>query len=53
MEYEDAPTSSIDQAIERRIHGSNAVFILLSETVERIPFTRDWILWENGKITFG
>jgi hypothetical protein len=51
MEYEDAPTSSIDQAIERRIHGSNAVFILLSETVERIPFTRDWILWENGKIT--
>jgi hypothetical protein len=51
MEYEDAPTSSIDEIIERKLQASSAVFFLLSETVERIPFTRDWVLWENGKIT--
>lgn len=51
MEYEGAPTKTIDEEIERKIQASNAVFFLLSETVERIPFTRDWILWENGKVT--
>lgn len=51
MEYEKPPTSSIDEAIERKIQVSSAVFFLLSEAVERIPFTRDWVLWENGKIT--
>jgi hypothetical protein len=51
MEYEDAATSSIDEVIERKIQASSAVFFLLSETVERISFTRDWVLWENGKIS--
>jgi hypothetical protein len=50
MEYEGAPTSSIDEEIERKIQASSAVFFILSETVERIPFTRDWVLWENGKV---
>ena len=51
MEYEGAATSSIDEEIERKIQASNAVFFLFSETVERILFTRDWMLWENGKVT--
>jgi hypothetical protein len=51
MEYERTPISSIDEGIERKIQSSNAVFFLLSETVEGIPFTRDWVLWENGKVT--
>lgn len=51
MEYEGEPTSSIDQEIERKIQASGAVFFLLSESVEKILFTRDWILWENGKVT--
>lgn len=51
MEYEGATTSSIDDEIERKIQASNAVFFLLSESVERLLFTRDWVLWENGKVT--
>lgn len=51
MEYEGAPTKTIDEEIERKIQASNAVFSLLSETVEKILFTRDWMLWENGKVT--
>ena len=51
MEYEGAPTSSIDEEIERKIQTSNAVFFLLSERVEKLLFTRDWVLWENGKVT--
>lgn len=51
MEYEGAPTNTIDEEIERKIQASNAVFFLLSETVEHILFTRDWMLWENGKVT--
>jgi hypothetical protein len=50
MEYEGAPTKTIDEEIERKIQASNAVFFLLSETVENILFTRDWMLWENGKV---
>ena len=34
MEYERTPISSIDEEIERKIQSSNAVFFLLSETVE-------------------
>lgn len=51
MEYEGTPTSSIDEEIERKILASNAVFFLLSESVEKLLFTRDWVLWENGKVT--
>lgn len=51
MEYEGAPTKTIDEEVERKIQASNAVFFLLSDSVESIPFTRDWVLWENGKVT--
>jgi hypothetical protein len=51
MEYEGAPTKTIDEEIELKIQASNAVFFLLSETVENLLFTRDWMLWENGKVT--
>ncbi len=51
MEYEGAPSNCIDEEIERKIQASSAVFFLLTENVERLPFTRDWVLWENGKVT--
>jgi DNA-directed RNA polymerase subunit RPC12/RpoP len=50
MEYEGTPSKTIDEEIERKIQASNAVFFLLSETVENTLFTRDWMLWENGKV---
>lgn len=30
------------------INGSNAVFVILTENVERIPHTRDWVVSEAG-----
>jgi len=39
----------VDQEIERRIAGSAALFVLLSENIESLHYTRDWILWECGK----
>jgi len=48
-EYENAPPTGVTaELIERDIELSSAVFVLLSETVESLPFTRDWILFECG-----
>lgn len=51
QEYEDSPTGPMDVEIERKIQESSAVFILLSENVEKLPYTRDWVVWESGKAT--
>ncbi len=32
----------------RDIENSNAVFVILSHNVHRIPYTRDWVVWEAG-----
>jgi len=34
--------------VARDIGNSNAVFVLLSQTAQGIPHTRDWITWEAG-----
>jgi len=48
-EYENAPPSGVKaEDIARDIEFSSAVFVLLSETVESLPHTRDWILFECG-----
>lgn len=48
-EFEKAvPTGVTADKITRDIQFSNAVFVLLSETVEKLPHTRDWINWECG-----
>jgi hypothetical protein len=44
----EVPTGVTADKIERDIQASNAVFVLLSETVENLPHTRDWINWECG-----
>jgi|ERR1043166_734020 hypothetical protein len=51
QEYEERPSRPVDEEIERKIEASSAVFVLLSEKVESLPHTRDWILWECGKAT--
>jgi len=51
QEYEKEISGPVDVEIERKIQASSAVFVLLSENVEHLPFTRDWILWECGKVT--
>jgi hypothetical protein len=30
------------------IENSNAVFVILSQNVQNIPHTRDWVVWEAG-----
>lgn len=48
-EFENpVPVGVIAEIIGRDIEFSSAVFVLLSETVETLPFTRDWILYECG-----
>lgn len=42
------PTGVIAEIIGRDIEFASAVFVLLSETVEAIPHTRDWVLYECG-----
>jgi len=44
----EVPTGVSADKIARDIQVSNAVFVLLSENVERLPHTRDWINWECG-----
>src|ERR1044072_553187 len=51
QEYEKPLSVPVDVVIERKIQSSSAVFVLLSENVEKLPYTRDWILWECGKVT--
>lgn len=36
------------EKIQQDIQTSNAVFVLLSETVENLKHTRDWVTWECG-----
>ena len=48
-EFENpVPIGAIAEIIGRDIEFSSAVFVLLSETVEVLPFTRDWVLYECG-----
>jgi hypothetical protein len=48
-EYEDAPPTGVTaELIERDIEMSSAVFVLLSETVQSLPHTMNWILFECG-----
>lgn len=50
QEYEDAPPTGVTaEIIESNIDQSSAQFVLLSETVQALPHTRDWILWECGR----
>lgn len=44
----ELPTGVTAQKIDRDIRVSNAIFVLLSENVERLQHTRDWINWECG-----
>ncbi len=44
----DPPSGVTAEKIERDIQASNAVFVLLSENVENLKHTRDWITWECG-----
>lgn len=34
--------------INQDIENSNAVFAILSQNVQNIPHTRDWVVWESG-----
>ena len=34
--------------IVKDIENSKAVFVILSENVQNIPHTRDWVIWETG-----
>src|SRR5713226_7371025 len=44
----EIPSGLTAQKIERDIQSTNAVFVLLSENVEKISHTRDWMNWECG-----
>lgn len=44
----EAPSGITAQKIEKDIQASNAVFVLLSENVENLKHTRDWVTWECG-----
>ena len=50
MEYEKITGNKEikTQDIRNQIKNSSAVFILLSENVNDLPHTRDWIVWESG-----
>lgn len=36
------------EQITADIQSSNAIFVLLSQHVEQLPHTRDWVVWESG-----
>lgn len=44
----EPPTGVTAGKIERDIQMSNAVFVLLSENVQNVQHTRDWVSWESG-----
>lgn len=49
MEYEKIMQGEItDKDIRINIQNSAAVFVLLSENVNDIPHTRDWVVWESA-----
>lgn len=45
-----APAGITAKKIEGDIQASNAVFVLLSENVENLKHTRDWVNWECGTV---
>ncbi len=44
----EPPTGITAMGVEQNIQSSNAVIVLLSENVENLKNTRDWINWECG-----
>ena len=42
------PVGVTVEKVEADIQSSNAVFVLLSENVENLKHTRDWMNWECG-----
>jgi len=49
MEFEALVGTEVSsREIRTEIEESNAVFILLSQNVDGLPHTRDWVLWEAG-----
>ncbi len=44
----EPPTGAMAEKIDPDIQSSNAVFVLLSENVENLQHTRDWVNWECG-----
>ena len=44
----EVPSGVTAHKIERDIQISNAVFVILSENVENLKHTRDWVTWECG-----
>lgn len=50
QEFEkELPQGVSADEITRNIETSNAVFVLLSERVQSLQHTRDWIVWECGR----
>ncbi len=48
-EFEKILTGKITRPkVERDIETSNAIFVILSQNVESMPHTRDWVVWETG-----
>lgn len=48
---DQAPTGVTAERIKGDIQASNVVFVLLSENVENLRHTRDWVNWECGTAT--
>lgn len=49
MEFEDMTGPGADSTvIKGHIEDSNALFVILSANVDKIPHTRDWVTWEAG-----
>lgn len=44
----ELPTGVTAEKIDQDIQTSNALFVLLSENVENLKHTRDWVNWECG-----
>lgn len=48
-EFEKILTGKVtSKQIGEDIENSKAVFVVLSESIEVIPHTRDWVVWETG-----
>lgn len=43
------PTGITAEGIELNIKKSSALFVLLSENVEKLKHTRDWVTWEGAR----
>lgn len=48
-EFEKIFTNKVtSEQISKDIENSKAVFVILSQNVQNIPHTRDWVVWEAG-----